>query len=71
MDMCPFGVDGEWIRHAVRCTLVANANAPKGKRFKVADFMPKAFSGPRQPQQWKQMRQLLASQLADRLKPVE
>lgn len=66
MEIQPFGEQAAWQRHGVQCALFANANAPKGKRFAPADFMPKP---PRQPQTWQQMQQVMRAQLGHLIKP--
>lgn len=38
----PFGVDAQFLGHAITSRTIANTNRAKGKRaYKVEDFMPK------------------------------
>ena len=36
----PFGTEVDMLGHSMTVTAIANANSPKGKKYKVSDFMP-------------------------------
>lgn len=46
--MEPFGQDRGDIGHAITASVVANANAPKGKKFTPMDFLPRRKQKKRQ-----------------------